>query len=105
MPARLAYTAEIHSINQDRFGQYEQKFNHDGTKKCVPKIRHLSLERNRKYKALRKMSTANHPTWVYHNRTMKAIGNTTKHMTLEEAYAKFFDFEAKKQVEENVELV
>ena len=90
---------------KDRFGQYEQKYNHDGSKKCVPKIRHLGLVRNRKYKALRKMSTANHPTWVYHKRTMMAIGNTTKHMTLKSAYETFFDFETKKQVEENVELV
>ena len=90
---------------KDQFGQTEQKLNHDGTKYCAPKIRHLGLERNRKYKALRKMSPANHPTWVYFNRTMKAIGNTTEHTTLEKAYATFFDFEAKKQVEENYALV
>ena len=51
------------------------------------------------------MSPANHPTWVYFDRTMKAIGNTTEHTTLEKAYATFFDFEAKKQVEENYALV
>ena len=90
----------------DRFGQTVQKYNDDGTTKyCAPKIRHLGLTRKRKYKALRKMNPANHPTWVYFKRTMIAIGNTTEHTTLEKAYATFFDFEAKKQVEENYALV